>query len=105
LTDLRTVGDGVLDEVLTKRTEYGADMVVRVMDAPGYSCGRAYIGPSINNMFSVTDYYDCATGYFSFGHELGHNWVSLMPDTELVGNLPKSPRQRANQLEMFSFLT
>lgn len=37
------------------------------------SCGIAWSGsPSMDYMFSVSQY-DCATGYFSFGHEIGHN--------------------------------
>ena len=42
-------------------------------------CGVAWLSgncptcnPSPSSMFSVTKY-SCATGYFSFGHELGHN--------------------------------
>jgi hypothetical protein len=88
LNNLRDNGDGVLDEVHTKRTEYGADMVSLFASIPSF-CGRAFLGPRKDLMFSVIDY-DCATGYYTFGHELGHNWVSLMPDTELVGNLLNS---------------
>ena len=37
------------------------------------SCGIAWSGsPSSAYLFSVSQY-DCATGYFSFGHEIGHN--------------------------------
>jgi Metallo-peptidase family M12B Reprolysin-like len=44
------------------------------MNAKGAStsCGIAWINPSIDSMFAVTQY-SCATGYYTFGHELGHN--------------------------------
>jgi len=54
-----------------KRTEYAAD-VVSAITADTYYCGIANIGPNKSSMFSVTST-DCATGYYSFGHEIGHN--------------------------------
>merc|ERR1712007_410592 len=35
-------------------------------------CGSGFVGPSIELMYSVVNW-SCATGYFSFGHEIGHN--------------------------------
>lgn len=49
-------------------------MVALIIDDPKY-CGIAYTSTNIDNMFSVTKW-SCATGYYSFGHELGHNMVS-----------------------------
>ena len=74
LTDLRTNNDGKLDQAHALRTTYGADVVALIIDDSQY-CGIAYLGPSINYMFSVTSW-NCATGYYSFGHEIGHNFVS-----------------------------
>merc|ERR550539_1600971 len=68
LYDMR---DGDVDGVHEKREEYGADIVALIIDDPQY-CGIAFIGPSKANMYSVTAW-NCATGYFSFGHEIGHN--------------------------------
>jgi len=73
LTKLRENNDGVLDEVHPKRSQYGADVVALIISDPAF-CGIANLGPSIGSMFSVTGY-NCATGYFSFGHEIGHNLV------------------------------
>jgi len=53
------------------REQYGADIVALIIDDPQY-CGLAWLGPSKNLMYSVTAW-DCATGYYSFGHEIGHN--------------------------------
>ena len=94
--------DGYMDSVHSKRALYGADIVQMIgkfknisysdyffsnnsrrllyIDSHhggkgvGNSCGIAWSGnPSINYMFSATNY-ACATGYYSFGHELGHNF-------------------------------
>jgi len=58
-------------EVGGKRTLYGADVVALIIDDSQY-CGIGYLGPRTDLMFSVTAW-NCATGYFSFGHEIGHN--------------------------------
>ena len=48
------------------------------------SCGIAWNdNPSVDWMFSVTNY-DCATGYYSFGHEIGHNF-NLLHDRPTEG--------------------
>ena len=62
--------DGVLDDVHEKRAKYGADAVSLWIDS--IACGLGWIGPFKEFMFSVVNY-SCATGYFSFGHELAHN--------------------------------
>jgi hypothetical protein len=78
LRSLTYTSDGELDDVHTKRTQYGADLVVMILDMSG-SCGRAWTrqGSAVSrgSMFSLVDY-NCATGYYSFGHEIGHNLVS-----------------------------
>jgi hypothetical protein len=58
--------------VLALREAYGADVVAMIAGRGGY-CGVGYIGPSIGSMYSVS-HYSCATGYYTFGHELGHNF-------------------------------
>ena len=73
LSSITSTNDGVMDDVHIKRNSYGADIVAMIIDDPQY-CGMAYLGPSIDLMFSVTAW-NCATGYYSFGHEIGHNMV------------------------------
>ena len=61
--------DGLLVEVHSLREYYGADLVAMIIDDPLY-CGVAWTGPDKDYMFSVTAW-NCATGYYSFGHEIG----------------------------------
>ena len=51
---------------------YGADVVAMIVGRGQY-CGVGYMGPSIGSMYSVSSY-SCATGYYTFGHEIGHNF-------------------------------
>ena len=51
---------------------YGADVVAMIVGRGQY-CGVGYNGPSIGSMYSVS-HYSCATGYYTFGHEIGHNF-------------------------------
>lgn len=90
LTSLRSSTDGVMDDVHTKRTQYGADIVAMIIDDAQY-CGIAYLGPRTDLMFSVTKW-SCATGYYSFGHEVSYwlrNYFSRAPD--LLFELEHSP--------------
>jgi len=70
LSALRSTNDGNLDYVHQMRIDVGADMVALITGGAG--CGIAYLNssPSYGYMFSVTKW-SCATGYYSFGHELG----------------------------------
>jgi hypothetical protein len=74
---LRNRTDGKLDQAHSLRRTYGADVVALMIDDEQY-CGLSFTGPSINNMFSVIAW-NCATGYYTFGHEIGHNLVSSSP--------------------------
>ena len=58
-------------DIRTERSYCGADLVALIID-DSQSCGIAYVGPSARRMFSVTAW-NCATGYYSFGHEIAHN--------------------------------
>jgi hypothetical protein len=68
--------DGCLDNVQTLRNTYGADLVsfwVETGDGCGIGWLMSSVSPSFESYgFSVVER-SCATGYFSFGHELGHN--------------------------------
>ncbi len=71
LSRIRTPGDGFMDEVHSLRDQYSADVVVLVRRA-GSSCGLAsMILATADQAFAVV-MQDCATGYYSFGHEIGH---------------------------------
>jgi hypothetical protein len=68
---LQNPDDGKLDDVHNLRDRYAADVVVLLVD-DSQACGRAYdIRAQEEGAFAVV-YHDCATGYYSFGHEIGH---------------------------------
>ncbi|MEE4244714.1 MAG: pre-peptidase C-terminal domain-containing protein [Kangiellaceae bacterium] len=73
-TDLayfRTPNDGVMDEVHGKRDQFAADVAMLMTNASEY-CGLASgIGSTSSTAFAAV-YHGCATGYYSFGHEVGH---------------------------------
>ena len=73
LSLLRNNGDGQLDYVHAMRNQYGADFVSMMVDTGSY-CGIGYRPdrPSAADAFSLAKW-SCATGYFSFGHEVAHN--------------------------------
>jgi hypothetical protein len=76
LERLRATSDGYMDELHSLRNTYGADLVSLLENEPQY-CGIAYrmatLSPSFaSNAFSVV-HHSCATGYYSFAHEIGHN--------------------------------
>jgi len=70
---LPKAGDGFLDDVLSKREYYKADLVSMFIDEAS-SCGLAYTGYPVPKAygFSVVNV-NCATGYYSFAHEIAHN--------------------------------
>ena len=76
LDRLTRTGDGWIDEIHGWRDTYGADIVTEII-ASGSSCGIAWLMTHISLSFEdsafnvVAD--GCFTGYYSFGHELGHN--------------------------------
>ncbi|KAI9009285.1 Metallo-peptidase family M12B Reprolysin-like-domain-containing protein [Hyaloraphidium curvatum] len=76
LDRLTAVSDGYMDEVHILRNNYGAD-VVSLWTSVGAYCGIGWLmgTPSLDFAgwaFNVV-HYSCATGYFTFGHEIGHN--------------------------------
>jgi len=68
---LQGTTDGVMDNVHALRNQYLADVVVLVVyDAT--ACGYAStILAQRTTAFAAVDY-SCATGHYSFGHEIGH---------------------------------
>lgn len=72
--------DGVMDEIHTLRDSVGADEVVLIVEGDNSYCGLAWLmnHPSAafaDYAFSVVAR-NCATGNYSFAHELGHNMGS-----------------------------
>ncbi len=66
-------------DIKSKREEHGADAVVLLVRC-SKSCGLGYVNfrpgqtksSSKKHFYSITNV-KCATGNFSFGHEIGHN--------------------------------
>jgi peptidyl-Asp metalloendopeptidase len=73
-TDLaryRSTNDGVIDQIHTQRNNLTADLAILLINNSS-SCGLASaIGASASTAFAAA-HYGCATGYYSFAHELGH---------------------------------
>lgn len=88
LTRLQGTTDGYMDDVHVTRDFYSADLVHLFGDYVGISCGRAYVGGGASWAFGLTSYH-CATGNYSFGHEIGHNMTALH-DRQTQGQLGNS---------------
>ena len=76
LEAMQNPSDGRMDEVHAARNTHKADLVILICD-DSTSCGLAYQMSTRSSSFerwafSVVNR-DCATGYYSFAHELGHN--------------------------------
>ncbi|AGW13365.1 hypothetical protein DGI_1524 [Megalodesulfovibrio gigas DSM 1382 = ATCC 19364] len=76
LSRLQNTSDGYMDEVHTLRDQYGADIVTLLIDNSDY-CGLGYLMTSLSSDFAAWAFnvvsHSCATGYYSFAHECGHN--------------------------------
>ena len=71
LARFRSTTDGIMDDIHTTRDQNAADVNMLVI-SDSASCGLASaIGATASTAFA-TVYYDCATGYYSFAHEIGH---------------------------------
>ncbi|MDP6938589.1 MAG: M12 family metallo-peptidase [Planctomycetota bacterium] len=73
---LRSTSDGWYDEVHAARNLVGADFVAMITSGGQY-CGIAYLMTNVSQGFASSAFSvtldSCATGYYSFGHEIGHN--------------------------------
>lgn len=76
LSRLRVPTDGYFDDVHALRDLYGADQVTMIVNNES-SCGIAYVQDTPASWFDQLAFSvvsrNCATGYYSFAHELGHN--------------------------------
>ena len=79
LNRLTDKNDGFLDEAITLRSDYQADACALIVAGSQY-CGIAHLMTTPSNSFKTQAFSvtarTCATGYYSFGHELGHNFGS-----------------------------
>ncbi len=76
LNAVTNTSDGAMDEVHALRDTHKADLVVLLISNTQY-CGLAWKPNTVSTSnatlgFSVTAY-NCATSYYSFAHEIGHN--------------------------------
>ena len=70
LSRFRGTTDGYMDSIHTTRNSSAADVGVLIINNSS-SCGLASgIGSSASTAFAAV-HYSCATGYYSFGHEIG----------------------------------
>jgi hypothetical protein len=77
LPRLQNGSDGFMDNVPVLRNTYAADVVSLITENGGGFCGLGYFMSTVSSAFSESAYCvvarSCATGYYSFAHELGHN--------------------------------
>ncbi len=76
LDRLKNTADGFMDAVHALRDTYKADVVSLIINDTQY-CGLGYFMNAANAAFAPWAFSvvsrACATGYYSFAHELGHN--------------------------------
>jgi fibronectin type 3 domain-containing protein len=76
LERLTFAGDGFMDEVQGLRDDYDADLVSLFIESTDF-CGLAWQMTSISTSFAPFGYSviwtQCATGFYTFAHELAHN--------------------------------
>jgi hypothetical protein len=76
LNRLTNPADGFMDNVHALRDAHGADLVSLIVEGTSL-CGLAWLMTAESNSFQTHAFSVvarvCATGNFSFGHELGHN--------------------------------
>ncbi|HEX2076895.1 MAG TPA: M12 family metallo-peptidase [Longimicrobium sp.] len=68
---LRGTTDGMMDIVHSWRNTYAADVVVLVVN-DSEACGMAAAIKATASYAFAAAHYTCITGYYSFGHEVGH---------------------------------
>ena len=90
LARLRGKTDGYMDNIHALRDQYGADLVVLLKGGGDY-CGLGYMMTSLASTFEsyafCTVRLDCATGYYSFAHEMGHNMGSHHDHANATGTV------------------
>ena len=99
LSNLTHTSDGVMDEVHDLREAYAADEVVLLIEDFA-ACGLAWqmqeVSPDFESYAFAVVNEDCATGNYSFGHELGHtmgaqhDWYQYLASAALTPAFPYS---------------
>jgi hypothetical protein len=87
LEAFQDTSDGDIDDIDDKRNTYGADVAVLMTKNVSDACGLAWVYPQNDDYFFSVVRQNCATGYYSFGHEIGHLQGALhdpdaSPETE-----------------------
>ena len=94
LDNITGTADGYMDSVHALRNQYGADEVVLIINNSS-SCGLAWLMDTVSTNFApyafAVVHHDCATGYYSFGHEIGHNMGSRHDRYEDSEDTPALP--------------
>lgn len=107
LSRLKETSDGYMDSVHTTRDDHCADAVALLVDDSEF-CGLAYIMQTLSTSFAPNAFAvvstNCATGYYSFGHELGHNMGSAH-DRANAGNIGVSDYSYGYQDPLETFRT
>ncbi|HUR28775.1 MAG TPA: M12 family metallo-peptidase, partial [Planctomycetota bacterium] len=79
LNRLTSTSDGFFDHIHALRDQYGADEVAMLVDSTQY-CGIGWLMTNLSSSFQdhafMVTSKQCATGYYSFAHEFGHNMGS-----------------------------
>lgn len=74
---LNSAQDGSISGLHDLRNTHGADLVVVLVDGDDSLCGLAFLMNPVSSSFSPYGYSvtqtNCATGNYTFGHEIGHN--------------------------------
>jgi hypothetical protein len=71
VADLAGKTDGSMDEIHQRRDQFGADLVALIVNQTDY-CGMADAIMATESTAFAAVHFNCATGYYSFAHELGH---------------------------------
>ncbi len=86
LSRFRSTTDGYLDTYHATRNTITADINVLITTNSTY-CGLGYVNSNAASAFSVVSY-SCMTGYYSFAHEIGHNFGALHDPANDPSNTP-----------------
>lgn len=74
---LNAAQDGSISGLHDLRNSTGADLVVVLVDGDDSLCGLAFLMSPVTSSFAPYGYSvtqtNCATGNYTFGHEIGHN--------------------------------
>ena len=72
--------NGSFDGLHALRDSTGADLVVILVDGDNSLCGLGYLMTTVSSAFAPFGYSvtatNCATGNYTFGHEIGHNMAA-----------------------------